>query len=68
MITEPATRRVQAPKTAGIGLRIPERRADCSGRRPSWYPFVYNVCDWVCDEPDPAPFTERMLRVPPPPA
>lgn len=57
--------RVQAPKGAGIGLRIPEREADCTGQRPSWYPFQVNVCD--CDDvPDPQPFTSRMLRLPPP--
>jgi hypothetical protein len=59
---------VQAPKDAGIGLDIPEREADCSGVRPSWWSFAYNVCDEACDAPDPEPFTERMMRVPPPPA
>jgi len=60
--TPPAV--VQAPKSAGIGLDIPERQADCSGVRPSWYPFQVNVCD--CDDlPDPEPYTGRQLTVPP---
>jgi hypothetical protein len=57
--------RVQAPARAGIGLEIPPREADCSGVRPSWYPFVFNVCD--IDAPDPEPMTPRMMRVPPAP-
>lgn len=46
----------------GIGLKIPERKSDCTGQRPSWHPFVFNVCD--DDEPDPVPFTARHLSVP----
>jgi hypothetical protein len=58
--------RVQAPRRAGIGLRIAPPESDCSGVRPSWYAFAYNVCD--CDDaPDPEPFSERALRIPPPP-
>lgn len=58
---------VQSPASAGIGLDIPERRADCSGVRPSWYPFQMNVCD--VDAPDPEPLTYRHMHVPyrPPP-
>lgn len=48
----------------GAGYVIPERKADCTGRRPSHYPFQINVCDWACDEPDPIPFTARQLRIP----
>lgn len=59
--------RVQAPARAGIGLAIPPREADCSGQRPSWYPFQINVCD--CDDaPDPEPLSERQMHVPPAPA
>lgn len=47
----------------GIGLDIPERKSDCSGRRPSWYPFQINVCDE--DAPDPVPLTDRHLSVGP---
>lgn len=53
------------PRWVGIGLEIPERRADCSGQRPSWYPFQMNVCD--VDAPDPEPFSGRQLEVPPAP-
>jgi len=55
----------QVPRSAGIGLDIPERKSDCSGVRPSWYPFQMNVCD--IDAPDEEPFTYRQLHVPPPP-
>jgi hypothetical protein len=58
--------RTQAPLHRGIGLYFKPRRSDCSGVRPSWYPFAVNVCD--CDGPAPLPWTERMLSVPPPPA
>jgi hypothetical protein len=64
-LPEPKPRRVQAPADQGIGLCIPPRESDCSGVRPSWYPFVFNVCD--CDGPSPMPWTERMMRVPPAP-
>ena len=57
---------VQAPKSAGAGIDIPERQADCSGERPSWYPFQINVCD--CDDaPDPEPYSGRQLTLPPAP-
>jgi hypothetical protein len=56
-----------APCDAGVGLRIPERQSDCSGIRPSWYPFVYNVCDWEFDPVDP-PLTWRQTTTDPPPA
>lgn len=56
---------VQAPRWAGIGLQIPPRCSDCSCERPSWFPFQVNVCD--CDDaPDPDPYSERQLRIPPP--
>jgi hypothetical protein len=54
-----------APRWAGAGLHIPERKSDCTGVRPSWYPFVFNVCDQ--DAPDPVPWTARHFRIPPPP-
>lgn len=58
---------VQAPKDAGIGLEIPPREADCSGVRPSWYPFQVNVCD--CDDaPDPELYSGRQLTLPPAPS
>lgn len=58
---------VQAPKTAGIGLDIPPRESDCSGMRPAWYPFQFNVCDWEFDPVDPD-LTPRMMSIGPPPA
>jgi len=54
-----------APAWAGVGLEIPPREADCSGRRPSWFPFQVNVCD-CDDDPDPTPLSERAMRIPPP--
>lgn len=56
---------VQAPRWAGIGLKIPPHLSDCSGVRPAWYPFQMNVCD--VDAPDPYPLTARMQSIPPPP-
>jgi hypothetical protein len=53
------------PTNQGVGLIWRTRRSDCAGR-PSWYPFVYNVCD--VDNADPIPFTPRMLKLPPAPA
>lgn len=41
-----------APRSAGVGLRIPPRMSDCSGARPSWYPFQMNVCDAELDPED----------------
>lgn len=46
----------------GAGYLIPPRVADCSGRRPSWYPFQINVCDR--DDPDPTPLSGRQLTLP----
>jgi hypothetical protein len=60
---EPA--HVQAYMSDGVGVTFPPRQADCSGVRPSWYPFQMNVCDE--DAPDPVPFTPRHMRIPPPP-
>jgi hypothetical protein len=57
---------VQMPRSVGVGLVIPPRRSDCSGVRPSWYPFQMNVCD--VDAPDPLPLTGRQLTIPPPPS
>jgi hypothetical protein len=36
---------VQARSDEGVGLVIPPRQADCTGLRPSWWPFTFNVCD-----------------------
>jgi hypothetical protein len=55
---------VVGPTDKGIGLVWRTRRSDCAGR-PSWYPFVYNVCD--VDNADPVPFTDRMMHLPPAP-
>lgn len=55
---------VQSAQT--VGLYIPPRESDCSGVRPSWYPFQINVCDEDCDEPDPLDFTARHLAIPEP--
>jgi hypothetical protein len=38
---------------AGIGLVIPERKSDCTGQRPEWYPFQVNTCDAEFDPEDP---------------
>lgn len=64
-LPEPPPTLVQAPRWAGIGLLIPIRCADCSGDRPSWYPFQVNVCD-CDDDPCPHPYEGRHLTVPPP--
>lgn len=48
-----------APAGLGVGLSLPGRASDCTGRHPSWYPFAVNVCD--LDDPDPAPLTAREL-------
>lgn len=39
--------RISASKSEGIGLEIPPRRSDCTGKHPSWYPFQIQVdaCD-----------------------
>lgn len=63
-LPEPRPIVVQLPRWAGIGLEIPPREADCSGVRPSWYPFQVNVCD-CDDDPDPEPYTGRQLTIPP---
>lgn len=55
--------RVQAHKSEGVGLAFPTREADCSGRRPSWYPFQINVCDEDAPTEDPLP-TERHRTLP----
>jgi hypothetical protein len=49
MLPEYKAAPVQAPLNRGVGLHIKPRRSDCSGVRPSWYPFAFNVCD--CDGP-----------------
>jgi hypothetical protein len=41
-----------APQSASAGIPIPPRRSDCSGVRPSWFPFQINVCDEYEDDPD----------------
>lgn len=66
-LPEPTPTVVQAAAWAGIGLPIPPRRSDCTGARPSWYPFQKNVCDEAEDAPDPLPFAGRQLTIPPPP-
>lgn len=66
-LPEPRSGPVQAPREAGVGLAIPERKSDCSGVRPSWFSFAVNVCDEAEDAPDPAPLTSRHLRLSPPP-
>lgn len=50
---------VQSARTKGY--YIPPREADCSGARPSWYPFQINVCDE--DAPDPPELTARHLTI-----
>lgn len=51
------TGRASAPVSERSGIRFPERHADCSGARPSWFPFQMNVCDE--DAPDPVPLSRR---------
>lgn len=55
--------RFQARRSEGVGMEFPDRKADCSGRRPSWFPFQINVCDEDAPDPDMFP-TERHLRLP----
>jgi hypothetical protein len=64
-LPKPTPTVVQSPRSAGVGLDIPERRADCSGVRPSWFPFQVNVCD-CGDAPDPDPYSGRDLSLPAP--
>lgn len=49
---------------AGIGLHIPERKSDCTGQRPSWYPFQVNTCDAEFDPADPD-LTGRQMSTDP---
>lgn len=45
--------------------RIPERESDCSGERPSWYPFQIEVA--ACDEDEATvtfPEDSRNLSLP----
>jgi hypothetical protein len=56
--------RVSALISEGVGMALPQRRSDCSGKRPGWYPFQVNVCDE--DTPDPIPLTPRQKSIGPP--
>jgi len=58
--------RVSASASEGIGLSIPERRSDCTGQHPSWYPFQNQVDACEGDAPDPVPLTARHLSIGPP--
>lgn len=58
--------RVSALASGGIGLSIPERRSDCTGRHPSWHPFQVEVGACENDAPDPVPLTARHLSIGPP--
>lgn len=59
-------KRIQAPADEGAGIAFPRRLSDCTGKRPSWYPFQINVCDQ--DEPDIDPLpTDRHRELPPAP-
>lgn len=49
---------------AGVGLTIPDRKSDCSGTRPAWYPFQVNVCDAEFDPADPD-LTPRQMTTDP---
>jgi hypothetical protein len=55
---------VQAPARAGVGLRFRERTADPSWPVDWWQRNYDTLCE---DDPDPAPFCERALRLPEPP-
>ena len=55
--------RVSAPRNEGIGLTIPERKADCTGRRPEWFPFQIQVDACEGDAPDPVPITAREQSI-----
>lgn len=48
----------------GVGLVIPERRSDCTGQRPSWYPFQIQVDLCEGDSPDPPELSDRHFRIP----
>ncbi len=50
---------VQSART--VGVQIPPRLGDCTGRRPSWHPFQVNVCD--DDLPDPPALTARQRTI-----
>jgi hypothetical protein len=52
------------PGYDGIGLVLPVRESDCTGRHPAWYPFQIQVdaCDF--DAPSPEPLEGRQLTVP----
>lgn len=47
--------------SSGAGIHIPPRLSDCSGRRPSWYPFHANVCE--VDAPDQLALTRRQKSI-----
>jgi len=55
--------RVQAPRTEGVGLAVPPRKADCTGRRPSTYPWQIQVDACDHDGPDPVPLTARERSI-----
>lgn len=60
----PAYQPTVTQTAAGVRLRVPERRSDCSGVRPSWYPFQINVCDAELDPADPD-LTPRQMTTDP---
>jgi hypothetical protein len=56
--------RVSAPLGEGAGIAMPKRESDCSGQRPSWFPFGVNVEACDLDNADPVPFFPRELALP----
>jgi hypothetical protein len=55
--------RVQARRSEGVGYAIPRRESDCTGQRPSWFPFQIEVEACEGDEPDPIPLSDRDLTI-----
>lgn len=61
---QPADARVASaggPEHRGIGLVLPVRMSDCSGARPSWWPFENNVCNVDAAEPVALTARERSI-------
>lgn len=58
----------QAPASQGVGIQLPERRSDFTGKRPSWYPFQISQEGEDTDSPDFDPLpTDRHRTIPPAP-
>jgi hypothetical protein len=58
---------VQAPKSAGIGLRFNFARLAAPSWPVDWWQRNYDTMLLDPDEPGPLPLTSRQMRLPPPP-